>query len=104
MTIAFSPWLLWFLAGIAVILAELAIPGFVIIFFGLGCWGAAVVAALAPEAYAGQVLAFLIVSLTSLVTLRKIAMRIFVGRSDAPESEDTGNVAIGARIAIDQEV
>jgi inner membrane protein len=41
MTITFSPWLIWFLAGIAIILAELAIPGFVIIFFGLGCLGAA---------------------------------------------------------------
>ena len=40
MDLTFSPWLVWFLAGIAVMLAELAVPGFVIIFFGLGCWGA----------------------------------------------------------------
>jgi membrane protein implicated in regulation of membrane protease activity len=31
----FSPWLIWFLAGVAVMLTELAVPGFVIIFFGL---------------------------------------------------------------------
>ena len=104
MTNVLSPWLIWFLAGIVVILAELAIPGFVIIFFGLGCLGAALVAAILPEAYSGQLAAFLIISITSLVTLRKVAMRIFVGRSEGSENNDTGNVSVGARIQIDQEI
>jgi len=104
MTINFSPWLIWFLAGIAVILAELAIPGFVIIFFGIGCLGAACLAAIVPEAYSIHIMAFLIVSLTSLVTLRKMAMRIFVGHSEGPESDDTGNVSVGTRIKIDQDI
>jgi membrane protein implicated in regulation of membrane protease activity len=104
MAFVFSPWLIWFLTGIAVILAELAFPGFVIIFFGLGCMGAAIVAAIDPGAYSGQVTAFLIVSITSLVTLRKLAMRIFVGRSEGSQSEDTGNVAVGARITIEEDI
>ena len=104
MAIVFSPWLIWFLAGIAIMLAELAVPGFVIIFFGLGCWGAAVAAAIAPEAYSIQLSAFLIVSLTSLITLRKMAMRIFVGRSEISQSDDTGNVSVGTRIKIDQDM
>ena len=33
MDLVFSPWLVWFLAGIAVMLAELAVPAFVIVFF-----------------------------------------------------------------------
>ena len=61
MDITFSPWLVWFLAGIAVMLAELAVPGFVIIFFGLGCWGASVVAAFSPDSYSAQVAVFVIV-------------------------------------------
>lgn len=104
MSIAFSPWLIWFLAGIAVILTELAVPGFVIIFFGLGCLGAALVAAIVPDAYSSQLATFLIVSLTSLVTLRKMAMRIFVGRSEGSQSDDTGNVSVGTRIKIDQDI
>ena len=104
MPLAFSPWLIWFLGGIGVMLAELAVPGFVIIFFGLGCWGAAVVAVLAPNAYSIQVIVFLTVSLTSLVTLRTMAMRIFVGRSEVSRRDDTGNVAIGTRIKIDQDL
>jgi inner membrane protein len=104
MNAVFSPWLIWFVVGIAVMLTELAIPGFVLIFFGLGCWGAAVVAAIAPENHSVQVAVFLIVSVTSLLTLRKVAMRVFVGRSEAPESEDTGNVPIGARISLDRDL
>lgn len=104
MDFTFSPWLVWFLAGIAVMLAELAVPGFVIIFFGLGCWGAAAVAVFAPDAYSAQVVVFLIASVASLMTLRKVAMRIFVGRSEGPDTEDLGNVAVGARITLDQDL
>lgn len=104
MGVIFSPWLVWFLVGIAVMLAELAIPGFVIIFFGLGCLGASAVAAFAPDFYSAQVVAFLIVSVASLMTLRKVAMRVFVGRSEGPETEDLGNVPVGARITLDQDM
>lgn len=104
MDLTFSPWLVWFLAGIAVMLAELAVLGFVIIFFGLGCWGAAAVAVFAPDAYSAQVVVFLIVSVASLMTLRKVAMRVFVGRSEGPETEDLGNVPMGARITLDQDL
>ncbi|MDO9579871.1 MAG: hypothetical protein Q7J06_04815, partial [Bacteroidales bacterium] len=104
MDLTFLPWLVWFLAGIAIMLAELAVPGFVIIFFGLGCWGAAVVAVFAPGAYSAQVTVFLIVSVASLMTLRKVAMRVFVGRSEGAETDDWGNVPVGARITLDQDL
>jgi membrane protein implicated in regulation of membrane protease activity len=104
MDLSFSTWLVWFLAGIAVMLAELAVPSFVIAFFGLGCWGAAVVAAFAPDAYTAQVAAFLIVSVASLLTLRKVAMRIFVGHSEGPGDEALGNVPAGARITLDHDL
>ncbi len=104
MDLAFSPWLIWFLAGIAVMLAELALPAFVIVFFGLGCWGGAVAAAFAPQAYSAQVTLFLVVSVASLIGLRKAAMRIFVGRSEGPVTEDLGNVPAGARVTLDQDL
>jgi membrane protein implicated in regulation of membrane protease activity len=104
MDITFSPWLIWFLAGIGIMLAELAVPGFVIIFFGLGCMGGAVVAFFFPEAYSAQVAAFLIVSIASLLTLRKLAMNIFVGRSESGEGEYSGNVLVGTRITLQQDL
>ncbi len=104
MDLAVSPWLVWFLAGIAVMLAELAVPGFVIIFFGLGCWGAAVAALFTPQGYSAQVFVFLVVSVASLMTLRKVAMRVFVGRSEGAGDEEPGNVSLGARITLDQDL
>ena len=104
MDLSFSPWLVWFLAGIAIMLAELAVPGFVIVFFGLGCWGASVVAFFSPNSYSAQVAVFVIVSVASLMTLRRVAMRIFVGRSEGQETEDLGNVPLGARITLDQDL
>lgn len=103
MDITFSPWLIWFLAGIGIMLAELAVPGFVIIFFGLGCMGGAVMAFFFPEAYSAQVATFLIVSIASLITLRKLAMNIFVGRSESA-GEDSGNVLVGSRITLQQDL
>ena len=104
MDLTFSPWLVWFLAGIAIMLAELAVPLFVIIFFGLGCWGASVVASFSPNAYSAQVAVFVVVSVTSLMTLRRVAMRVFVGRSEGPQTDDLGNVPLGARITLDQDL
>jgi inner membrane protein len=104
MEFAFSPWLVWFLAGIAIMLAELAVPGFVIIFFGLGCWGASVVAFFSPNSYSAQVAVFVVVSVASLMTLRRVAMRVFVGRSEGQETEDMGNVPVGARITLNQDL
>ncbi|SPD74702.1 conserved hypothetical protein [uncultured Desulfobacterium sp.] len=104
MNFTFSPWLVWFLVGIAVMLTELVVPGFVIIFFGLGCLGAAAVAAFVPDSYSAQVSVFLIVSIASLLTLRRVAMRIFVGRSEGQESEDSGNVPVGVRITLDHDL
>jgi membrane protein implicated in regulation of membrane protease activity len=104
MDLTFSPWLIWFLAGIAVILAELVVPGFVIIFFGLGCWGASVMAFFSPNSYSAQVAIFVIVSVASLMTLRRVAMRVFVGSSESQETEDFGNVPVGSRNTLDQDL
>ena len=49
MTTYFPPWLIWFVIGIAVSLSELVLPGFVIIFFGIGCLGAAAFAVVLPQ-------------------------------------------------------
>lgn len=95
-----TPWLLWFLAGIAIMLAELAIPGFVILFFGIGCLGAAMIAAWLPLNYAAQIITFLLISVLSLAFLRKFAVRWLVGHSESSPEYSSGNVPIGTRIRI----
>jgi membrane protein implicated in regulation of membrane protease activity len=38
------------------------------------------------------------------MTLRKVAIRVFVGHSERPEIEELGNVPVGARITLDQDL
>lgn len=85
-------------------LLELAIPGFVIVFFGVGCLGASIAAAIYPDVYSIQVAVFAIVSLVSLLTLRKVAVKIFVGRSEDTDSEDLGNIPLGSKVTLDQDL
>lgn len=100
----FPPWLIWFMVGIAVSLAELVIPGFVIIFFGIGCLGAAVFAVVLPDAYTGQIATFIVVTILSLVVLRKVAMRIFVGKSERAHGEASDQDFIKSRVVVDHDL
>ncbi|HML56146.1 MAG TPA: NfeD family protein [Solidesulfovibrio magneticus] len=104
MTTSFPPWLIWFVVGLAVSLSELVLPGFVILFFGLGCFGAAVLAAVLPEAYAAQVATFIVVTILSLATLRKMAMRVFVGKSEAAPGEERDQNFVKARVVVAQDL
>lgn len=84
-----SAHVLWFLVGVAFLLAELALPGFVLLFFALGAFAAAVFA-WAGLGLNGQFLVFLGVSLAGVGLLRRMFLRVFQGRvhsqaDDAPE-------------------
>ena len=104
MVASFPPWLIWFVVGIAVSLSELVIPGFIIIFFGVGCLGAAVLAAVLPDAYTAQIAIFIAVTVVSLATLRKTAMRVFVGKSEEAQGETSEQNFVKARVVIDHEL
>lgn len=98
-----SPALIWFLIGIGFLIAELAMPGFVLIFFCLGSWAAALAAVLAKElSWTWLVAIFLVFSLCSLFTLRKAAMRTFKGKdqdvsADDLDTQDRGKPAVVSR-------
>jgi len=73
--------LLWFIIGLVFMLAELALPGFVVIFFGIGAWVTALCAALGiVDSFNGQVAVFLVSSILTLVLFRKQGRRYFKGR------------------------
>jgi membrane protein implicated in regulation of membrane protease activity len=79
--LSLSPVLLWFLAGIIFFALELLLPGLVVFFFGLGAWGAALATFLLPIDLATQLLVFLVVSVLTLLLLRSVLKKIFMGRS-----------------------
>lgn len=55
-------WWLWAVAGIVLILAELAVPAFVLVWFGLGALVVALLAALTTVGITAQLAAWLMVS------------------------------------------
>jgi membrane protein implicated in regulation of membrane protease activity len=75
--------LIWFLIGVAFLIAELAVPGFILIFFTAGCWIAALVTWLSDIELTSQILIFIVSSLTLLFTLRKYSLKIFKGKTRA---------------------
>jgi membrane protein implicated in regulation of membrane protease activity len=73
--------LLWFLVGLVLLVSELALPGFVIIFFGFGAWITALLVGfgLLPS-FNVQLLVFLISSVTCLAIFRRKGKRLFEGK------------------------
>lgn len=89
---------IWFLAGTVFLLAELALPGFVMLFFALGAFVAALAAYALGIGTGGQFVIFLAASLAGLLLLRRMFLRVFRGRTHSPaEGEaETGLDDIGA--------
>ena len=86
--------LIWFLVGIGCFLVEMALPGFILFFFGIGAWCAALALFLTELSLTGQLLVFLGCSLVSLVLLRAKLRTIFQG--SAFEEEDSMVVDVAA--------
>lgn len=75
------PEVLWFVLGLVLILSELALPGFVIIFFGIGAWITALGVLIGvADAFNIQLLLFLVSSILSLILFRKQGKKYFQGR------------------------
>ncbi len=76
-----SPSLIWFLVGVAFLIAEMMMPAFILIFFTAGCWIVALVVWLFDITLTNQLLIFLAASLILLFTLRKYSLKIFKGKT-----------------------
>ena len=79
--IILSSSLIWFLVGVAFLIAEIALSGFILIFFTAGCWIVALVTWLLEIELASQIFIFVASSLTLLFTLRKYSLKIFRGKT-----------------------
>lgn len=95
-----KPELFWFFIGLGLLLAELVIPGFFIIFFGIGAWITALVCLIWEPSVNLQMIIFAGTSILALLGLRKmIQKRLFYkteGDSAGIEDEFTGKEAVAA--------
>lgn len=81
------PELVWFIIGLVLFLLELIIPGFVIIFFGIGAWITALLCLVANPGINLQVVVFAITSVIALLALRKIIQKRFFFTNDTNQNE-----------------
>ncbi|MDA3864776.1 MAG: NfeD family protein [Deltaproteobacteria bacterium] len=77
-----DPILIWFLAGLFLILAEFVIPGVIIIFFGIGAWITTILLWLFGFGINLQLFIFISTSLILLLVLRKWLKNIFHGQEE----------------------
>ncbi len=76
-----SPSLIWFLVGVAFLIAEMMMPAFILIFFTAGCWITALVVWSFDIELTNQIIIFLVASLILLFTLRKYSLKVFKGKT-----------------------
>ena len=76
----FNPVLIWFLAGLALVLFEFTIPGVIFVFFGLGAWITVLTTwAGLTGGWTSQLLTFSVSSVVLLVLLRRWFRAKFFG-------------------------
>lgn len=91
----YSAHVLWFIAGAVLVLAELALPGFVLLFFALGAFIASLAAYLGLGT-SSQILTFIVASLLGVALLRRMFLRVFHGRTLSPAPDENGPASADA--------
>ena len=83
-----KPELIWFIAGLIMLLTEFTMPGLIVFFFGVGAWLVALICLFMDISLNIQLTIFLAASVFFLISLRKWLKNVFVGRIDVKESLD----------------
>ncbi|MBF0301427.1 MAG: NfeD family protein [Desulfamplus sp.] len=96
--------LMWFFAGVIFLLAELMLPGFIVIFFAGGSFIAAICAWLFNINLTVQTAIFLVSSLLLLFTLRKYSLKIFKGKVIDNIDDDYSNSKIGKHAVVTKRI
>ncbi|MBF0378274.1 MAG: NfeD family protein [Desulfamplus sp.] len=96
--------LMWFFAGVIFIIAELILPGFVVIFFAGGSFIASICAWLFDINLTIQTSIFLFSSLLLLFTLRKYSLKIFKGKVIENMDDDYANSKIGKHAVVTKKI
>ena len=81
----FTTPVIWFIIGLIMILLEFALPGVIIIFFGIGAWITAILSWIFVLGINNQLKVFIISSLVLLISLRKWLKNIFYGQIESSQ-------------------
>ncbi len=102
----FDPVLIWFVAGLALVLAEFTLPGVILVLFGLGCWLTAATTWLGLTAgWTGQLLTFTVSSILLLVFLRRrFRTRFFGYVGDNQDPTDNLDDLTGQQVTVTEDI
>jgi membrane protein implicated in regulation of membrane protease activity len=84
-----NPGLLWFVAGLAMLIAELFAPSLILMFFGLGAWVVTVLYLVFDIGLPAQLMVFAVSSLLLLALLRKKLQSVFLGHVTSRQDSGT---------------
>ena len=91
----------WFIAGVALILAEFSVPGLYICFFGIGALLTGVVVWLFPHLpLTLELVLFAVLSVLFLLGCRRLAPGIFRGSAKFDDSDIENDGVIGAEVEV----
>jgi membrane protein implicated in regulation of membrane protease activity len=92
--------LIWFFFGLVLMLMELVLPGFIIIFFGIGAWCIAILLWIGIEiSFSTQLAVFLVASIALLFVFRKYGSKYFKGKVKAADADSIDSVK-GDRVVV----
>ena len=100
----FSLSLIWFLIGVVLLISEIALSGFILIFFTAGCWIVALSTWLFDIELTIQILIFIVSSLALLFTLRKYSLKIFRGQTRDSVDDHYTDSKIGKAAIVTQTI
>jgi len=80
-----NPPVIWFIVGLVLILLEFGIPGLITLFFGIGAWIVAILCLFIDMSFNLQLVIFIIISIVSLILLRKHFKSLFEGKMNKSE-------------------
>ena len=102
----FNPILIWFLVGLVLIFLEFAVPGVILVFFGIGAWVVAATTYLGlTGSFESQLLLFAVISILLLVALRKWIKGKFYGHvGDVQDQTKNLDEFTGQRVVVLEDV
>lgn len=96
--------LIWFFVGVAFLVVEMLLPGFILIFFTGGSWLVALLLLFLDISTTAQIAVFLVVSLILLFTLRKYSIKTFKGNTAEEVDDRYAESKIGKTATVTQAI
>ncbi|MFI4911076.1 MAG: NfeD family protein [Sedimentisphaeraceae bacterium JB056] len=96
-----KPEIIWFIIGLLLVILEFAVPGLIVIYFGLGAILTAILCVIFNISINVQIIFFVLFSIASLLLTRRYLKNIFIGTNRATDDGiDTENEYVGKKAIV----